>query len=494
MKFSIAAGILVQTLPVISDQPAPKRMSHEINDSDGVAQVLGKMMSQARARSGKTSLSPSAKGSLKNALLTNAKPCNPASIDPDVGILSCDHGYGCAPAKNSLLGGMCVPQLPSEAKALAIGRLKNDPNAARMAMKDPPRECDPDADIGVLGCSKTQECVVNPASSLGGLCTTTSRQLVQYSTDAGICIPGHPFFQAYDCDCSGFDTTTGTGVVPCVAFANQCLGEAYSGCDFTCVTRTVQYNFTEFTAPGYSFCFNFSTPYPQQVCLEEKFEEGSCSITFDDVPCASCEVMPYGNFSYFEFDCSNAGGKKGNTALSNIDLLPILSRCGLKYCDLCGPDEFVAKENYGISLNIPIDGYAGATCGSLIYPAYENVTIDFDTCFSVSKAARSGGCCVPYTPPTYNCNICGDEMLYKDIEVEIQGYTLSCGSFQPLLNGSTCERAAPLLSETCCRPILKPSVAPTAPPPSSEAAMWGANFLVSLMGLAGATTGALLLN
>jgi hypothetical protein len=264
----------------------------------------------------------------------------------------------------------------------------------------------------------------------------------------------------------------------------------------------MEYNFTDFTVPGYSFCVESSTPYTQKVCFEEKFDDSSCTLTLDDVPCTFCEIVPYQDYTYIALDCTNANGRHGTTVDGLTELLPVLQQCNVEYCDLCGAGKYIAGDNYELALDIPVAGYEGATCGYLEYRAYENVTFNLGTCSSVGQAAQAGGCCVAYVRETYNCTICGEHVLYEDKTVEVLGYTVGCADFQPVLNGTECQVASPLVSETCCAPKLDlpaPSQAPTIGQPSSPTSdarttMWSSSCLVSVMGLAAVTAGGLVLN
>jgi hypothetical protein len=564
MRFTIAAGILVaaqqqhstlasssktttrsQRTPLFSKRVI-RRDDYEHEEKDeNVLQLLAPLLRKYQANHKKpppqreepTFHSPTTtQGVLKNPHRAGAgavavdgtkddQNCDPSSIEPDVGIFSCDPGSQCTPADDSPLGGKCTALRqvsPQTNHRRSWGVLKNSNHknrrgrsttttaaAAGVDTNSPRPECDPaataDADVGALsGCVVTQECVVDSTSRMGGRCTTVSgtatttttsprRHLVVSPSDAGVCLPDHPSYQAYDCDCSGFNNVTGSGFVPCVDFSDLCLGELYPGCDNTCVTVTLDYYFTNFAAPGYKNCFVASTPYSQTVCFEEKFEEATCTLTLNNVTCNSCEIVP-GEESYINFDCSNAaGGQRGSTANGIKEMLPILQLCSaMDYCDLCGPSQYVGRDNYELALNTLLaagdDGTATlTTCGDLTYPAYQNVTIDRDRCTVFAESAQSSGCCVSTvnSEPNYDCSFCGDRMLYEDKMVEILGYTLSCADFTPLLNDTACDLSGPLLAETCCQPepemSVAPSAAPVTPPSTSDTSSSAATTTAATM-------------
>lgn len=335
----------------------------------------------------------------------NNKPCDPSSVDPDVGILSCGgKGSFCQPNENSFLGGTCVqaPHPPTSfsrfkkersSSALPVdggGILKNQDRPSLLdeaiVATGTTTECDPSADVGILAavvsCGGVDEhCVPNPASSLGGYCQSASvntneagskqedtddaaaasgrRQLVWLLDEGGMCNPEHPNYMYYDCDCSGYDNVTGTGSVTCIGRETS-LGLRYSGCKDLYVQRNIVYNFENFTRPSYNYCLSttrvppgVSTP-SQSFCFSENFDDRTCEMRFDDELCNSCgvTVFPYGYgysryYTYIDFDCTNVeGGSYGNA--SSLTLLPIIQECyePIEYpvqCELC------PGENQGIN-------------------------------------------------------------------------------------------------------------------------------------------------
>jgi len=415
--------------------------------------------------------------------------CHPSSDDPDTGVLSCPSGYHCEPVLDSYLDGECIPMG-------GVGGGDDPTTTTTTTTSTNGRRWN-------FGGTKTSSLSSSSSLMASRHQHHHRRHLVFSADDAGVCIPGHPYFQTNDCDCSNFDNVTGTGTVPCIDFSNRCLGDIYPGCDDTCITRTLEYDFTNFVSPSYINCFIATSPYYQKVCFEEQFADATCTLALNGDACTTCTIIPNGDNSFLEFDCTNVGGQKGTTAKDNTELLPILQACGqLDYCNLCGPGEYVDPNNYGIILTTTLPGYGVTTCEGLTYPAYQNTTIDGQTCAIMADAVQEGGCCTQTVlEPTYYCTFCGDLPFYEDRTVKIQEYTLACGDFRPLLNDTMCDMSGPLLAETCCQPeagTLVPTKAPSTrspTPPSSSTTSplvgwWTMNdrYSIPLMGLVVAMT------
>jgi hypothetical protein len=581
MKLAVAAGILAQTLPVLSEKAVGLIIGQE--KKFDLASILASIPREAdgslphgkarRAHGGRRTQASSFQKQLqgkKTGLLMNmpiavedVKPCNPSSKDPDVGILSCGKGKFCEQDENLFLGGKCAPRMVPEgnsigkSKAFASfgkgGILQNIREAANKAVEGTV-ECDPagSADVGILSCGEGKQCLPSTASSMGGFCApeASSRQLNHLTSEAGICDPTHPDYMYYDCDCSGFDNATGTGDVPCTVFEDYCLGLTYSGCADTCVTRTVDYSFSNFTSPSYSFCFAFETPYAQKVCFEEFFDTDTCAITFNDAPCTTCEFAADGNYTSITFDCVNAGGIAGTTEYGLTELLPIVGACYEEtdnpactlcadstqfnpyaydtvvevpalgaftcetlfyssyyysriaeaycpaisaaaaesccqfYCDLCGTGSYIPTTNWDIELDVPIAGYEGTTCGSLVYAAYFNFTIAADTCPSAGSIA--GPCCDVYE---ISCDLCDGGDLDPTATVTVDGEDIPCQLVTTFVNETDCEDAKALVADTCCiASAPSPSAGPDASPgsPAGAAGLLSTRNLASMVGLAAA--------
>ncbi len=336
MKFTVAVGFLPQIL-VASDKtrdkvpvPTPLEQKFDLESILSSVSVPGK-----------------ADKSIERTH-DDVKYCDPSSKDPDIGILSCKHGSFCKRSEESSMGGICTTNqsstlglMKSHRKRHGLKNIKKAPPVTALANVECKLMTSPDT--GILSCRKGQDCVPSNSSSLGGLCleSASPRRLYQSTIYYGLCNPDSENYMYYECDCSGYDLTTGTGVIVCPAFEDYCLGELYSGCDEICATRNVSYSFTNFTAPGYKLCGETVAPNTQKVCLEKYFETDLCALTFNDQPCASCTSSLVDGYLYFSFDCTNTGGIAGDTFYA-LQILPLVDACYIVpsnfTCNICdGP-------------------------------------------------------------------------------------------------------------------------------------------------------------
>jgi hypothetical protein len=648
MKFAVAFGILAhQALPVTSDEKqllvAMDRIIKNGNKMDlkasmlasdpkeshnggGAKQQRGRRALAARDRRSMQELFEGGKragGGLlhnKKTLEHANKPCNPVSDDPDVGILSCGNGSHCKEDANTFLGGICATQVSSKSKTTfgGLGKgglLKN--TALRQARPTSKVECDPSStstvDVGILSCGAGKQCLPSSASSMGGFCGTpeasaASRKL-QNDYLFLICDPTSYYYGYYDCDCSGVDTSTGTGDASCTVVEDYCLGLSYTGCADTCGTYTVQYSFENFTTTRYGWCFNFSTPYEQTVCWDQVYGSDTCDVVFNDEACQGCDVLyDTDNSTYVGFDCLNVEAGTEGTTQYGLPAFPIVEACytpgnnsecalcpgegtmynflsgddevtvdgfgnftcgtlysnsyyfnsiaddycpavsaatsdaccryfgnnsacalcpvegtlfdyfsaddevavdGLGnftcgalyfdsyyfntiaddqcpavsaaasnaccsyYCDLCGPTSYIAYEDFGIDLDVPVPGYEGLTCGGLSYAAYFNATLDPDSCPSAKVIATP--CCSEYI--RFSCDLCEDlpgMELDPDATFEVYGEQSSCALFL-FADETECQESKPL-APICCAmapassgPTQSPTTASPSPPDATGA-------------------------
>jgi hypothetical protein len=135
MKFFIAAGILAQTLPVISEKVSTN-VAAEGNSAEFARFVVATLRA-AESNSEDEFVAPALE-SLKSSPL-DLKSCDPTSDDPDVGILSCDVGYDCVVDESSILGGVCasVTRELQVASCTLCPFSKMDPSANELAVSIP---------------------------------------------------------------------------------------------------------------------------------------------------------------------------------------------------------------------------------------------------------------------------------------------------------------------------------------------------------------------
>jgi hypothetical protein len=197
MKFTIAAGILTQVLPAISEKSPSRLLANRVtNDHHDDHLALSRALKSILPRGGSETIgyqsSQPLDGVLKNVPFTNMiKACDPSSNDPDIGILSCNPGYECVFDQASTLGGFCT----------SISRDLQEP--------DPCYLC---GDGSVMGSGNFGLPVVIPNSGYEGL-TCGAFAYTAYANvtlDSTLCGPAGGFAQyagccvpSYDCDLCG---------------------------------------------------------------------------------------------------------------------------------------------------------------------------------------------------------------------------------------------------------------------------------------------------
>ncbi len=107
MKFFIAAGILAQSLPAISEQSSSSELlTHDVDFGRVLANAANPAVKRTGQKKARNFQTRKAGRLLSNSPLASAgKICDPSSNDPDVGILSCDAGYQCVIDQASSMGG-----------------------------------------------------------------------------------------------------------------------------------------------------------------------------------------------------------------------------------------------------------------------------------------------------------------------------------------------------------------------------------------------------
>jgi hypothetical protein len=110
MKFTIAAGILTQVLPAISEKSPSKLLEQDLSNEHGFTASRARKSFLPRGRETIAYKNPELlDGLLKNVPFAQTmKACDPSSNDPDIGILSCDAGYECVFDQDTASGGLCT--------------------------------------------------------------------------------------------------------------------------------------------------------------------------------------------------------------------------------------------------------------------------------------------------------------------------------------------------------------------------------------------------
>jgi hypothetical protein len=109
MKFTIAAGILTQTLSALSETVSSSKLLLQQGHQDAnSARILSRAINQPKRQQRPRQGRRRNRRNLVSTPLGSVKDCDPLSNDPDVGILSCDVGYECVISQASTLGGVCT--------------------------------------------------------------------------------------------------------------------------------------------------------------------------------------------------------------------------------------------------------------------------------------------------------------------------------------------------------------------------------------------------
>lgn len=281
MKLGIAAGILPIAL---SSKPGPSLpLKETLLSKDHFHPVNRKLDKLFRSHEGL--LRPSR--ILKNPRIDRRPKCNPSSVDPDVGILSCGSDQYCMESKLSELGGVCVA-------------------------KDLP--------------------------------ATTSRELFAngYYFDMAeyYCGSSGSWEDYLDCDCSNFDKATKTGTAKCELLNTYCFQD--TSCE-TCVKLSASFRIASRNDYSIDWCYNFFLPYEQNICVEYTHNpqaSATCRINLNDMQCTSCSVSYYDytdpktaevhRSTCAAFDCTNTDGNhdhRGDMCDDlDINVAPILDQ------------------------------------------------------------------------------------------------------------------------------------------------------------------------
>lgn len=298
MRFDIAAGILALTLPATSETTNSvaqqrKKLQALLREPSNAGQVTKKKQ-VFRKQSGSALFSfmgnkRRLEGSLTNSELNSGVECDPKTF-ADVGILSCGNGEYCMESENSALGGVCVDTNVQKHRGLQT-------------------------------------------NSWEAYCNGTAAADNDYISE---------------CDCEQFDQNIETGSIHCVIFTEDnpyCF--SYVGCNNTCASADLELNVFPDGNYSYAYCYNFFSPYDQQVCFGSQTSNlETCTLYLNGEKCSSCEAVyvppfiyetTYGNWTWNytlggyaceHFDCTNVGGGlSGNLCEDFYSVLPILKTC-----------------------------------------------------------------------------------------------------------------------------------------------------------------------
>jgi hypothetical protein len=221
--------------------------------------------------------------------------CDPSSLSPGLGILSCGHNRYCVESSRSVLGGVCLTK-----EKVATTRILQ---------------------------------TATTSSGQNELSTTIQRRsgyndLFEALSQA--CI------ESDYCDCSEFDFEQFHGIVECTRIVNYCSrSENYCGEEVElCYTSHTTLEASGHDDYSYTTCMTYTAPYQQRVCVSySTADSDSCAVEFNSNMCQACtpELRTYKAvyekngepyiYSYsercFQFDCTDSDGHSGNTCERN---------------------------------------------------------------------------------------------------------------------------------------------------------------------------------
>ena len=471
MKLAIATGVLAQALPTFSKKNVnliPHGHDHHEslaktvtwNDKDSDMSLVkprnerrhsrGEVM-QENLQLSRTGVLTNQRRRVKNQ---DTKYCIPSSNDPDIGILSCGQGMFCKPSEDSFLGGQCEV---NEGNNMGWSKAGMQPTV----------ECDPaaTADIGILSCGNGERCVPSSSSGMGGFCMSSSESRHLQATGAfGMCTPSSSYYKSLNCDCSGYDTSSGSGEIPCLTIDNYCLGLSFPGCRYTCETRIVRYQVSNFTLQAAGACSNFTSSGTTTgtFCSGQTYDSGTCAVSINGQACTSCTVVPDGSYSYLSFDCTNVGGVVGNTKQSRAITVPSIQACYVQppnpNCTLCTTEGTVMVAS-AFSKIVSVGNLGNFSCKALHANEYLYGPISENYCAAAAAAATSA-CC------DSKCNLCGEGNYIPSssfatvVDFTLMGQqSVTCNDMayaayaSYAIAGGNCQEASAVAQAACCAPL-----------------------------------------
>lgn len=211
-------------------------------------------------------------------------------------------------------------------------------------------ECDPtanaDADIGILACGSMDQyyCMESKDSKLGGICMDTDPvPMIQRNLFAGgyyveaatyYCTTTGSWTDDLTCNCSTFDSDSGTGSVKCSLTDSYCFKD--TSCE-TCVHLSAEFKIASADSYAIDWCYEFFLPYNQNVCVEyahQATDSSGCNIEFNGVSCDSCNILyydfvdPSSNQTFqgtcAEFNCANTEGNHAGNLCEDFVSIPTI--------------------------------------------------------------------------------------------------------------------------------------------------------------------------
>ncbi|KAG7360231.1 hypothetical protein IV203_035330 [Nitzschia inconspicua] len=353
------------------------------------------------------------------------------------------------------------------------------------------KECDPDddgADVGILSCGAGRYCVQSDESPLGGYCASAevSRNLQSNST-----ILSNMFEVCYGeaayptCSCEGVDMEAYTGSVSCT-YTPECVVVPNVCGDNTtfCYSQTYDLTITGYYTGTATDCYKFTEPKVQSYCYSLVIPTAGsafCEIEVDGTKCNLCVSAPEyeGSDTYCKtFDCSNTIIQTADT-YCDTTIPTLMIQNTLLYdalpceggCYLCGEGNSVLDPD----VYFPVMNNESYACGLIEIAALAGYFEGTDYCTQLAGPVEEACGCTGTEPDVvpFSCSICPDGMFMTNLEASLevpnQG-TVSCSQLSNpgFLSPEECSLVQPLVQEPCgCAPPITetpPTESPTTGP------------------------------
>ena len=428
MKFTIATGIIAtQTLPVISEESHPSKKNNPVDfvEDDDLSAPL------------------------PNNIIINEKRHHPQRTG----------------TKSRTLSILWHGRRPLSGNKFLMNNRASLP-------KDGNTFCDPsseDADIGILSCGLGHECMVDEASTLGGVCASLSSRQLQQNETCTLCPYGFTMSHAYyDVIIDSEDTESGYGGKTCES------------------TIDPAYNSLQLDA---SSCAAVASAVQAAGCCGPKCQLcdlGSRVFYTDE----NAETVVHGisipGYEDGDVTCKTLVGASYIMGMINVESCPATRQvakeagcCGKWFCSVCDSGSYISP-------------YLNATTCNDLSPAqlsYYMTTLSEKDCLVATQLAEDEGCCT--SRPVYkDCNVCGNATFYPE---NIVFRTSTCDYFQSVANAETCATYSHVVAPFCCGPDVPVEVTegpspspdesteePVAKPPlsASSASRWPTGSIV----------------
>ncbi len=493
MKLAIATGILAQAHPVVSETRLSawlsSRNGRKLKPGGGLHLVgvakWGKVLQPQKRAIALDNRMRRKRGAHASRVLKNqpiassdvkdpsAALCDPSSMDPDVGVLSCESGSHCSLSLRSVLGGICTPNKKSRVDASpdqkAASRVAKTRKVAARHKTTNSLSCDPwssDADTGVLSCKEGRHCKPSTKSPLGGECLLSSDVLNVTPKMSRFALPNKQGIlrnirisksqitsSPIECDPSVADI----GILPCGADAS-CVKSNDSKMGGLCQPSMTRRR--------------TSTAYygPSRLCASSSYEDTFYSCKCDDfdsttksgsITCTYKEETCFGSMYYGCYaTCATRSftqGFENDTYTSYKSCINFSTPRAESFCRSYGNDWAKCEVEFN-----------GETCNSC---SYEKYYLNFD-CSNIPGGPVLSGSGRPtaslsiiqecYKPVDGEyCNLCGYDMFipssYGDKPIPLSGFgdTLTCYGLQEAqwsnqISTDKCTEASAVAQASCC--------------------------------------------